>query len=67
MAQFISLDDGLSYVNADQIESFKAERVENGGRYTVLTVFTLKNGLKHTTSRPITEVAEMLKAVNVWY
>jgi hypothetical protein len=31
MAQFISFDDGLSYVNADQIESFKAERVENGG------------------------------------
>jgi hypothetical protein len=63
MAQFISFNDGLSFENADQIARFSMEE----GDGEKVTIFYMKDGTSRRTSRPISEVADMLKAVNIWY
>lgn len=63
MTQFISFNDGLSFENADQVIRFAME--ERDGQK--VTIFHMKDGTSRMTSRPIAEVAEMLKAVNLWY
>jgi hypothetical protein len=63
MAQFISFDDGLSFENADQIAYFGVEE----GDGEKVTFFHMKDGSTRRTLRPISEIADMLKAVNIWY
>ena len=63
MINFVSFDDGMSYINISQITSFGIEERE-GNR---LTVVHLSDGAKRYTSRPIGELAEMLGSVNAWY
>jgi hypothetical protein len=64
MAQFISFDDGLSFENADQIDSFEVKEGDGGEK---VTIFHMRDGTSRMTSRPINEVADMLKALNIWY
>lgn len=64
MPNFLTLDDGLSYISISLVESFGNEHEEphKGG-----TWIKLKDGKILRTSRPVSEVAEMLGSVNLWY
>jgi hypothetical protein len=57
MAQFISFDDGLSYINTDKIAYFIWEKRDGGGKVTEATIFHMKDGSISSTSRSISDAA----------
>ena len=65
MCNFVSFDDGLSYIAVSEILTFGLSGDEGiGDRYTL---FKMRDGSNRQTSRPKSEVATMLGSVNVWY
>jgi hypothetical protein len=64
MTNFISFDDGLSYINVNQIRYFETEKSNNGG---LVTKFHLVDGSVYQSLRPHKEIAEMLGGVNIYY
>jgi hypothetical protein len=63
MPNFVTFDDGMSYIAISQIESFGIDKTDESRR----TLFVLKDGRKIHMSRPVSECAEMLSSVNLWY
>jgi hypothetical protein len=64
MAQFVTFDDGMSYINVDRVESFTSERDKAGNMYTV---FRMKDGQLLRTSKSISDVADRFNCVNLWH
>jgi hypothetical protein len=64
MPNFVSFDDGLTYVAISQIKSFG---IDDSGIGDPFTLVKMLNGEEYRTSRPIAEFAELVGSVNAWY
>jgi len=63
MSNFVTFDDGLSYVAISEIKSFHLDETDESRR----TLFIHRDGQQIYNSRPISETAELLGSLNLGY
>ena len=66
MAKFITFNDGLQYINTDEIRSFEHSPVEGAdGKLESSTLFYMKGGQTIRYRRAIDTIAPLFETVNL--